>query len=58
VLVEAPVLQLYVVAPLAEIVAEEPAHIVALFTATVGFGVTVTDTVFVLLQLLVVPVTV
>ena len=45
--VVAPVFQLYVVAPLAVKVAELPAQIVALFTVTVGIGVTVMVAVFV-----------
>lgn len=46
------------VAPLAVSVAVDPAHIVALFTVTVGSGVTVTVDVAAELHPLVVPVTV
>ena len=56
--VVAPLLQLYVVAPLAVKLAELPAQIVELFTATVGVVFTFTVVTFVFVQPLVVPITV
>jgi hypothetical protein len=58
VLVEADVLQEYVVAPAAVNVAVDPEHIVALLTVTVGVALTVTVAVFTVLQPPEVPVTV
>jgi hypothetical protein len=56
--VEAPLLQLYVVAPDAVKAAELPEQMVELLAATVGVAFTVTLTVFELIQPFVVPVTV
>jgi hypothetical protein len=53
-----PVLQVYVVAPLAVRVAAEPAQTEGLFTVTVGIGVIPTETVLVAAQPLVTPVSV
>jgi hypothetical protein len=52
-----PLLQVYVVAPLAEIVAALPEQTAGLLTVIVGGGFTVNTAVFVLLQPAVVPVT-
>jgi hypothetical protein len=57
-LVVAPVLQVYVLAPVALKTVEVPEQMVGLLTATVGFEITVTVTVLLELQPLVVPLTV
>ena len=56
--VVAPVLHEYVVAPLAVKLAEAPAQMVALLTATVGLGLATTEVVLVFEQPNEVPVTV